>query len=211
MDGLRAELRRVRGIAVPLVWAAMPFVVLACDRPAPGDTADTPRSYPPGYIVDSIHPPEEALRRFRLGLDTPSVLDGPRSRDDLYREFATALAKRDTAALSALVVNKAEYAFLVYPELRISQPPYRQPPEIAWMMSATATGGGMAKLLGRADRMQLLGYTCEQEPDREGTLRLWKDCVVSTQTAEGTRNLRLFGALIERNGRFKFAGLNNSL
>ena len=200
--------RGITAVVVAAVMAALP----GCGAAEPQAGSARPAARPPGYVIDSIHPPEEALRRFRAGLDTAAVLAGPQSRDALYERFASAVAARDSAALVALIIDRAEYAFLIYPELAISRPPYRQPPEIAWLLSATATGGGIAKLLARADRLELLAYHCP-EAEREGAVQVWRDCTVRVRDASGgdARHLRLFGAIVERDGRYKFAGLNGGL
>jgi hypothetical protein len=44
----------------------------------------------------------------------------------------------------------------------------------------------------------------------EGRNRRWTDCTVSVQTAAGVSRERLFGAIIERDGRFKFLSYANS-
>jgi hypothetical protein len=57
----------------------------------------------PGYIVDSILPVEEQLRRFRSSItDTVHALDGAPSRDALVRSFVVSLASADTAERTAV-------------------------------------------------------------------------------------------------------------
>jgi hypothetical protein len=111
---------RIRAIAAALL-------VVACDRPAV-DRDDGAVSSPDprpraGYVVDSILPPEEALRRFRAGMDAPRALDGPRTRDELVRRFISAVHTRNAAALRALAITRAEFGYLVYPESKLSRPP----------------------------------------------------------------------------------------
>lgn len=197
---------RVIGVVAAIAVTTLVAVRLGSSGPA----AQAAPSHPPGYVVDSIHPAEEQLRRFRAGLTAPATLDGPASRDELVTRFLDAVERKDSAALSRLVMNRAEFGFLVYPELSVSRPPYRQPPEIAWMLSATATGAGMTKLLARADQLKPRGYRCAEAPALEGALRLWRGCAVLVHAGNSTKPLRLFGAIIERDGRYKFAGLNNA-
>jgi hypothetical protein len=169
---------------------------------------DAARPSGPGYVVDSILPPDEALRRFRDGLSQPVHLDGPPNRDQLVRRFFSVLRRRDRAALEALAIDRAEFAYLVYPELRTSRPPYRQLPDVTWLMLRANSDGGRAKLLQRALELDPISYRCARPAETEGQLRVWNGCLVRARYGGRVRHLRLFGAIIERNGRFKFAGFD---
>lgn len=210
LDQIRSQVVPRRALAL-----AMAALCVACDRPAAandGGTVASAASRPPGYIVDSIHPPETTLRRFRAGLEEPHQLDGPRTRDELVRRFVAAVHARNAQALRALTISRAEFAYLVYPESRLSKPPYRQPPEITWFLLEAGTGAAVQKLVTRgADRFQLLGYRCPALPEPEGALRIWTDCMVEAREGDSNRELRLFGRIVERNGRFKFVGLQGDL
>jgi hypothetical protein len=200
--------RNVRAAAGIVPVAAFVFVA-ACDRPAPA--ADSARAYPPGYVVDSIHPPEEALRRFRAGTDSVSELAGQPSLRELLAEFRRAAAARDTVALRAIALNQQEFAWLVYPESRLSRPPYRQPPEIAWMVLRQASDGGLRKLVARAPTMSLLAARCPDSTQVEGRMRTISGCTVRVQTPDNVRDMRLFGRVVELNGRWKILGYDGDL
>lgn len=186
-----------------------------CDHPLPelgsGRAVQVEAQSASGHVVDSILPPEESLRRFRAGLRGVARLDGPRSRAELLQQFDAALETRDRGRLEALAVTKAEYAYLVYPELEVSRPPYRQPPEIAWLVMSASSSGSLTKLLSRADRFQTVSCECAAPPELEGALRVWHGCTVRLRDAGASRSLRLFGAIVERSGRFKFASYANDL
>src|SRR5688572_26727647 len=71
----------------------------------------------PGYIVDSILPVEEELRRFREavgGAGVTTLANGSPSRDALVRRLVQAVAKQDSADLRAMSVTAREFADLVY-------------------------------------------------------------------------------------------------
>src|SRR5215204_1111869 len=70
-----------------------------------------------GYVIDSILPVEEEIRRFQatLGTAPQGFSGGARSRTALIDAFLRSLKQRDTAGLFGLVVNRAEFGFLVYP------------------------------------------------------------------------------------------------
>jgi hypothetical protein len=175
------------------------------------ETASSLGSRPAGHVVDSILPPGEALRRFRAGLDAPARLDGPARRDELVDRFLVAVRRNDAAALQRLVLNRAEFAYLVFPELKVSRPPYNQPPEIAWMMYDANSSGRIGRLLDRAAAFELLGYRCPPRANVEGRLTVWPGCVVRVRDAGRLRELRLFGAIVEREGHFKLAGFATDL
>jgi hypothetical protein len=169
----------------------------------------------PGYIVDSILPVEEQLRRFRTGhSDTARLLvGGASSADSLVRQFAASLQASDTAALVRLTISRAEFAWLVYPESPLSRRPYQQAPDLVWMMHTAASSIGLERALTRLGGKQL-GYrawSCNAQPVMEGSNRIWKDCVVRFDHAPSpSGEMQLFSSIIERGGRFKILSYDNA-
>jgi hypothetical protein len=171
----------------------------------------------PGYIVDSILPIEEELRRFREavgGTPVTALRGGAASRDELVQALAAAVSTGDSVAVASLVLDAREFADLVYPESPYTKPPYRQPPGLLWMQISQASQSGRLRLLrrlgGRALRIELV--TCPARPERQGQNTLWNDCTVRyASAAEGrpAHDGRLFGTVIERGGHFKFVSLAN--
>ncbi len=168
----------------------------------------------PGYIVDSILPVEEQLRRFRVGLPETRVLDnGAASRDALVQSFMRSLESADTAALVQLTVSRAEFAYLVYPESPLSSPPYAQAPDLVWMRHAAASSTGLKRLLARVSgtRVWLRLSSCGEPPIVEGANRIWRDCVVRFAPDGGViQTTQLFSGIIERQGRFKILSYANA-
>jgi hypothetical protein len=168
----------------------------------------------PGYIVDSILPVEEQLRRFRSSItDTVHALDGAPSRDALVRSFVVSLASADTAALADLTISRAEFAWLVYPDSPLSAPPYQQAIDIVWLRHAAASSSGLSRLLSRIGSrpLELESWRCSDQPTIEGSNRIWSDCVV-TFSAAGAQptTLGLISSIIERHGRFKILSYANA-
>ncbi len=66
--------------------------------------------------MDSVVPRDVELARFRAGLEQPSgLVDAAPTRDALVERYVRALERSDTAALAALAINRAEFAYLYYP------------------------------------------------------------------------------------------------
>lgn len=208
LDEVRAELiARTRG-AVAVFHAAAALALAACAEP-PAPAQEPAR--PPGYVVDSIHPPEEMLRRFRVGLERVTALNGPASRAELFQRFDSAMARRDSSALDALVINRAEFGWLVYPESKLSRPPYRQPPEIAWLHLRLPTESGLRRLLARGHGMTLMGHRCPDTSSVEGAMRVTTGCTARVRYQGSERDMQLYGRLVELDGRWKFIGLDGDL
>jgi hypothetical protein len=168
----------------------------------------------PGYLVDSILPLQEQLRRFRLGLDTVSHLQSPAtSSGALVRAFAASLALADTTALLRLAVSRAEFAWLVYPDSPLSAPPYQQAIDIAWLRHAASSSSGLARLLNRigGQPLQLQSWRCANQPTIEGSNRIWGDCVMTFAVGGAEpKTLGLFSSIVERQGRFKILSYANA-
>ncbi len=63
----------------------------------------------PGYIIDSLLPVEEEIRRFQATIPVrPTAFsNAARSRSELVKQFVRALEQNDTTALRHLVVDRA--------------------------------------------------------------------------------------------------------
>lgn len=214
---------------VTLVILALALVTApaACDRPA--EAADPVRAdstararqdsinrAQPGYVVDSILPIEEALRRFRAGLGPApaGLVGGAASRHELVRRLTDALEAGDTKALVSLLMDRVEFAWLVYPESPWTAPPLRQGPGLVWMLASRESSAGLGRLLARLGGRPLgyQSYACDARPEIVGRSRVWRGCVVRFLRAPGdTASMRLFAGIIEREGRFKVYSYANDL
>jgi hypothetical protein len=212
--------RRVAHAAIALLLAACTGAASAHDRPdalPPDDPATASAPLAPtvvtGGVIDSIIPIEEALRRFRAPLgEAPRALDGAASRDALVRRFLQAVAARDTAALRGLALSRAEFAYLYYPESPLSRRPYEEPPALLWFRMTEGSARGLGRLLRRHEGrpLDVVSHACEATPKREGPNTFWERCRVRHVRAPGdTVSERLFGSILERDGRYKFVGYAN--
>ena len=165
--------------------------------------------------VDSIVPRAVALERFRVGMPpVESLSGGATSRDALVRRFARALEARDTAALEQMVLTKAEYAWLYYPTNPQGLPPYDLSPGLLWFMIESRgtwrLGHALEERGGRP--LGYVGHDCDPTPSIEGANRVYGPCLVRrVETPGDTVAERLFGLIIERDGRFKFVSYANKL
>lgn len=183
-------------------------------KPATTDTEararrDSINRTTPGYIVDSLLPISEHLSRFRVGLaDVDAFSDGLSSAGALVRAIVAGVERADTAALLRLAITRAEFAWLVYPASPYTRPPLRQAPEIVWYLQSGASYQGLNRLLDRLGNTSLgfEGYSCA-EPVSQGANTLLPGCVVMDRDVP--RGRRLFGTLVERDGRWKVLSYAN--
>ena len=189
--------------------AAVLLCAAACGEP--GEPATAVQA-----VVDSIHPIEEQVRRFKAARGNPTstrLEDGAASRDELVHGLITAIENNDTAAIRRMMISPAEFIDLYYPSSPFTRRPYRQDPAFVWFQITQNSEKGIGRALqrfgGRPTRFAK--YACDQEPTLEGANRLWDGCVVHWNPGQVAGTLRLFGTIIERNGRYKFVSYTNGL
>lgn len=204
-----------------LVHTATALLIAACgraDAPIPDSAAAAATAGRPArdtLPVDSLLPPEEALRRFREGVPVVTALaGGAPARDSLVRLFVAAVARRDTALVNRLIVSRAEFAHLYYPSSPLREPPYGLDPQMMWFQLRTQSEKGIGRLFDRfgGRPLEFAGHTCPTPPLRQGANRVWEGCTVRLRDADGqVRAHRLFGAIVARDGQYKFVGYGNDL
>ncbi len=186
-------------------------VLLALAACAPDAPAAPPAVRSSARVVDSIFPPEEAMRRFRAGLlKVDSLSGGASTRGELVRRFVRAVEMQDTAELQALLLSRAEFAYLYFPASRFARPPLRTDPALLWFQMQMNSEKGIVRLLRRKGGADagFRGHACEDEPVIEGENRLWERCTVRVADSAA---VRWFGTVIERGGRYKMVGYANGL
>lgn len=185
------------------------FLVAAC-RPAPqsvraaGDGKDAVTL---SRIVDSILPLEEELRRFTAHSPPHlSLSNGAPSREGLVARWAAAIEARDSTALARLHVTAGEFIGLYYPHSLSAAPPYRQSPSLVWFRMLNTSSRGSVRVMRRHGGVpfHLRGVRCEEAPTPAGPVRIWSHCLVQRLADTTVREQRLFGPIIEHDGRFKF-------
>jgi hypothetical protein len=165
---------------------------------------------------DSILPMPTMIARFQAA--RPAVGDlgdgAARSRDELVMRVVEAVADSSAEALGALTLTDAEFGQLYFPTSVYSREPYAQPPEVTWLLMDQNSRKGLVRLLREygGKPLQVDGHECAGEPRVEGSNRLHEHCTVRLLDGEGrVENVRLFGSIIERDGRFKLLSVSNRL
>ncbi|HEV8599534.1 MAG TPA: hypothetical protein VGQ69_09255 [Gemmatimonadales bacterium] len=176
---------------------------------------DTARPWrKPGDKIDSLLPMAEYLRRFRAGLPQPVRLAGGEvSREALARRFLAAIAAQDSAALIELALTRAEFAWLVFSDHRYVDPPYELDPEIFWMQLTAESAKGITRALRRyqSHSLTFLALQCQRDTlqIRRGPAKLWGPCALRYRDGAREETRRLFGSLVERDGRVKLLSFAN--
>jgi hypothetical protein len=169
----------------------------------------------PGYVVDSILPVAEELRRFRASLGGDSAVHltgGSTSREALVRRFVQALAANDTTDLQAMAIRSREFADLYYPESPYTHAPYRQSPALAWSLIQNPSTSGLTRLVRRlgGKPIRYVGHRCDPTPVHEGHNVRYAGCLIRLVDERGdTVTKRYFGSIVERDGRYKFLSYTN--
>jgi hypothetical protein len=164
--------------------------------------------------VDSIVPIGEALARFRSKVGPPpaGLEGGAVSKEALVMRFLLALRRGDTATIRSLHLTRAEFAYLYYPHTRYTRPPYRQSPELLWLRMGMGSEKGVGRALRRLAGTDLAyrGVSCDSAR-KEGPNSIWEACVVLRGAGAHEERVRLFGGIIERQGRCKFLSYANDM
>ena len=193
------------------------LVVLAACSPSEASTREADSVARPGRgsaagYVDSAMSLAEGLRRFREGLPEVDELTGGASdRDSLIVRFVAAVERGDTATVRAMVVNRAEFAWLYYPISPYTRPPTRQLPALRWFLMLHDSQNGITRVFNRYAGRPLgyVGHACESRAREESEFRFWDRCTITVREGGQAATHRLFGSIIELRGHYKFLSYNN--
>ena len=169
----------------------------------------------PGYVIDSVLPVEEEMRRFRAAIGGEAVSEfahASGSRTELVERFVRDLAASDTIDLKRASISAREFADLIYPSSPNTHPPYRQSPAFVWMQISGQSSSGLSRAIQRRAPQQFtyVSHECAPRSEVQGANRLWLQCTVRLVSPAGEMtSQRLFGTIVERQGRFKFLSFAN--
>lgn len=163
-------------------------------------------------VVDSSLSLDDALDRFRVGLPVVSRLSGGAlTRESLVGRFVQAVERRDTAAVRAMVLSRAEFAYLYYPHSPFTREPHKQMAGLVWLFTQVNSSKGITRVFDRLGNgpLSYRSHRCNVRPQRQGPNRLWEDCVLRLGDGPAASEVRLFGSIIERDGQLKFVSYAN--
>ncbi|HEY8551646.1 MAG TPA: hypothetical protein VIL35_16925 [Vicinamibacterales bacterium] len=128
------------------------------------------------------------------------------SPEAVARAVVAALSRRDRAALRGLAVGEEEFRFLVWPRQPAARPERNIPWDYVWKDLSAKSEYQLRRLLAtwRGHGAEPIAVTFEGRTTDYGTYRIHRRSVVTLRDANGqTRHVRLFGSLIEQDGRWK--------
>lgn len=175
-----------------------------------GSQSGQPAEIPATAVVDSALPIDVMLERFRADLpeETTAFEAGHESPEALVREMLDLLTTADTTGFERLAINRGEFAWLVYPASPMSRPPYELPPALMWFRAQQENRIGVLRMLRDLGDREYPSFAlrCPAEPASEGDNRMLGGCTVRLGEDE---ERRLFGTLVERDGRWKVLSFAN--
>ena len=208
MVGLDGALPVYRQRVLTARWLLVAGLLIgSCGR---GGEAALPAAGTALGVRDSVRPREVELERFRATTDRVTGLaGGALTRDALVLGFIRAVEAGNAAAAQSLALSRAEFGWLYYSGNPFGRPPYDLSPELFWFTMDTNGRKGWDRLLQQFGGRPLgyLGYHCPAAPGIEGENRIHAPCEVTFKDHGELVTARLFGPIIERDGRFKFVNL----
>jgi hypothetical protein len=136
----------------------------------------------------------------------PQLAHTQRSPEDLARAALAALNDGDRQALDALAVTESEFKGLVWPRLPASRPERRLPWTYVW---ASLHDKSVLYLRSQIADRRYAGFEVVRvhfagESTDYGGYRVHRETVVTLRDRSGAESThRLFGSVIEQNGRYK--------
>lgn len=198
-----------------LVCAAM---VSGCKRDTPADDQQKhiQEVVAAGGVVDSILPIPVQLDRFRAEItDKPDTLrHASSSIKSLVMRLSAAVAANDTAEMNAMLLDRAEFAWLYYPGSKMSLPPYEAPPQLLWGQILATSEEGAQNLLKKfgSSSFTVTDVNCPTPPVAEGQNLLHEGCLLKVKSPGAVAGgAPYFGTIIERDKRFKFVSYASRL
>lgn len=185
-------------------WSASPILLLAVVSAGCGDAAQAPSS-PRTEGRASL---EQALSDFRRGLPTPTELSGgERGREALVRRFLAAVERQDTNDVRGMLMTRAEFAYLYYPTSPFA---VRQQAGLWWFLNMENSRVGITRTFSRlgGKPLRYVSHHC-RPPATDGANLTHDYCRVTFAVRGDTSTVRLFGSILERDGRYKFMGFGN--
>ena len=130
-------------------------------------------------------------------------LDSP---DQLGLAVVDALNRKDIEQLNRLRVQRQEYFEWIWPTFPASRPPINFPGEFAWTNLNRKCNIGMRKWIDHygGQNLQFVSIRFDQPQENYDGFHLLRGTVLVLQNAAGeTRELKILGSVIVKNGKYK--------
>jgi hypothetical protein len=140
------------------------------------------------------------------GCGGPDLRNTRESPEALARAVLEAVAHEDRDALRRLALDEEEFREQVWPDLPASRPERNLPFGYVWTDLRSKSEGSLAGTLGahRGREYELISMTFTGETTRYNTFLVHREAELAVRDRGGeVRAVRLFGSVIEKNGRFK--------
>ena len=121
-----------------------------------------------------------------------------------------AVEASDTAALEAMVLSRAEYAWLYYPRHIYAKPPYELAPGTFWQLIRGNDAKGRARLKQTlaGTGFTVRGTTCTAGTTVQAPLEEW-NCKLKLLVGGAPTEAAYFGSIVGLDGRYKFVSYAN--
>ena len=147
-----------------------------------------------------------ATSEIRSGRPSPPLAHTFDSAEAAAGAVLEALAGRDGGTLARLALTEHEFREIVWPELPSSRPEVNLPVAYAWGTLAQNSQGSLAATLAAhgGRRYTLTSVRVTGRSTRYHTFTVHRDIALDVLDEAGARHqVRVFGSLLERDGRWK--------
>jgi hypothetical protein len=136
---------------------------------------------------------------------------GAPTREALVRRLVRAVTLRDTTSVREMVLSRAEFAYLYYPHSPFTREPHKQMAGLVWFLTQANSSKGITRAFERlgGQALRYRAHGCNGRPKRQGPNLVWEDCIVRLTDGGTQAEMRLFGSIIQRDGRVKFVSYAN--
>ena len=171
------------------------------------------RPYPLPLTPSSYTPPMRLASVLLLSLHVTACggLSSPlahshASPEALARAVLEAMERRDAGALNALALSESEFREHVWPELPAARPERNLPFSYVWGDLHQKSDAGLRQTLARhgGAKYVLAAIRFKGETTEYQSYRVHRQSEVTLRDAQNReQNARLFGSVIEKDGRYK--------
>lgn len=160
----------------------------------------------PSPLSATLVPVVACLLLASCGASPARLAHSQDSPEALARAVVSALEQRDIDTLNKLAINEAELREHVWPELPAARPERNLPFSYVWgdlhQKSTARLGQTIAKHGGKEYKLVSMRFAGGTTPYK--SYRVHRDSEITVTDAEGgTQQIRLFGSVLEKDGRFK--------